>query len=108
MANGYSFWADMLHHLLFLCMKKINTPEGRVAVVTIEQGINNPTLLKEGDRETNVHQNGSTSQLPIVKQILRMAQESGYYHFEIATGFRHFFSGYDKETFHSLLSERVW
>jgi ATP-dependent DNA helicase RecG len=31
--------------------EEINTPEGRVAVVTIEQGINKPYFVKEGDRE---------------------------------------------------------
>jgi ATP-dependent DNA helicase RecG len=79
--------------------EEINTPEGRVAVVTIEQGINKPYFVKEGDRETPYIRIGSTSQIADREQILRMAQESGYYHFEIAPVSGTSFQDIDKELF---------
>ena len=79
--------------------EEINTPEGRVAVVTIEQGINKPYFVKEGNRETPYIRIGSTSQIADREQILRMAQESGYYHFEIAPVSGTSFQDIDKELF---------
>ncbi|NMB81627.1 MAG: hypothetical protein GYA14_07385 [Ignavibacteria bacterium] len=64
--------------------EEINTPEGRVAIVTIEQGIHKPYYVKEGERETPYIRIGSTSQIAKGEQLLRLAQEAGSYHFEVA------------------------
>lgn len=65
--------------------EEIITPDGkRVAVVTVEQGTQKPYFVKEGDRETPYIRIGSTSQIAGRELLLRIAQESGQYHFEIA------------------------
>jgi ATP-dependent DNA helicase RecG len=64
--------------------EEVNTPQGKVAIVTIEQGIHKPYYVKEGERETPYIRIGSTSQIAKGEQLIRLAQESGYYHFEVA------------------------
>lgn len=64
--------------------EEINTPEGNVAVITIEQGTLIPYAVRANDRETIYVRIGSVSKRADRNQILRMSQEAGYYHFEIA------------------------
>ena len=64
--------------------EEINTPEGNVAVITVEQGTLKPYAVKVDDRETIYIRIGSVSRRADRDQILRMSQETGYYHFEIA------------------------
>lgn len=64
--------------------EQIQTPQGTVAVVRAEQGISKPYAVRDQDKETIYIRVGSTSRIADRDQILRMSQESGYYHFEIA------------------------
>lgn len=64
--------------------EELQTEKGKVAVITVEQGTLKPYFVKEGDRETPYIRIGSTSRIADRDQILRMAQESGNYHFEIS------------------------
>lgn len=64
--------------------EEINTPDGIVAVITIEQGTLKPYAVKAKNRETIYIRIGSVSRTADRDQILRMSQETGYYHFEIA------------------------
>lgn len=64
--------------------EEINTPDGNVAVITVEQGTLKPYVVSNNDRETIYIRIGSTSRRADRDQILRMSQEAGYYHFEIA------------------------
>lgn len=95
--------------------EEITTPEGKtVAVITVEQGINKPYAVTDGQRETIYIRVGSVSKIASRDHLLRMAQETGYYHFEIApvSGtsvddidlelFTHF---YEKEFYENLRSE---
>lgn len=79
--------------------EEIITPKGIIAVVTIEQGINKPYYVKENKRETPYIRIGSTSQIAKGEQLLRMAQESGYYHFEVAPVSGSSYKDIDKELF---------
>ncbi len=87
--------------------EEIITPERRrIALITIEQGIQKPYFVKEGERETPYIRIGSTSQIAKGEQLLRLAQESGYYHFEIAPVSGTSFQDIDKELFiHYYLNE---
>ncbi len=64
--------------------EEINTTEGKVAVLTIEQGINKPYFVKEGERETPYIRIGSISKIANGEQLLRISQEAGHFHFEIS------------------------
>jgi ATP-dependent DNA helicase RecG len=64
--------------------EEINSPEGNVAVIAVEQGTLKPYAVKENDRETIYIRIGSISKKATRDQQLRMSQEAGYYHFEIA------------------------
>jgi ATP-dependent DNA helicase RecG len=65
--------------------EEIVTPEDKkVAVITVEQGVLKPYAVRDNNRETIYIRIGSTSRIADRDQILRMSQESGYYHFEIA------------------------
>jgi len=64
--------------------EEIKTPEGNVAVITVEQGALKPYAVKTSDKETIYIRIGSISRRADRDQILRMSQEAGYYHFEIA------------------------
>ncbi len=64
--------------------EEINTPDGNVAVITIEQGTLKPYAVRVDNRETIYIRIGSVSRRADRDQILRMSQEAGYYHFEIA------------------------
>ncbi|MCP5503332.1 MAG: putative DNA binding domain-containing protein [Leptospiraceae bacterium] len=56
----------------------------KLAVITVEQGSLKPYAVKKSETETIYIRIGSTSRIADREQILRMSQESGYYHFEIA------------------------
>ena len=80
--------------------EEIITPDDKkVAVITVEQGILKPYAVKENDRETIYIRIGSTSRIADRDQILRMSQESGYYHFEIAPVSGSSIDDIDKELF---------
>ncbi len=80
--------------------EELVTPEGkRVAIITVEQGILKPYAVKENARETIYIRIGSTSRIANRDQILRMSQESGYYHFEIAPVSGSSLDDIDKELF---------
>jgi len=64
--------------------EEINSPEGNVAVITVEQGTLKPYAVRANDRDTIYVRMGRTSRLADRDQILRMSQEAGHYHFEIA------------------------
>jgi len=64
--------------------EEINSPDGNVAVITVEQGTLKPYAVKANDRETIYIRIGSVSRQADRNQILRMSQETGYFHFEIA------------------------
>jgi ATP-dependent DNA helicase RecG len=64
--------------------EEINTKNGKLAVISIEQGINKPYFVKEGDRETPYIRIGSISRIANGEQLLRMSQEAGHFHFEIS------------------------
>ncbi|MHA1776312.1 MAG: RNA-binding domain-containing protein [Promethearchaeota archaeon] len=80
--------------------EEVITPEGKnVAVITVEQGTLKPYVVKENDRETIYIRIGRTSRIASRDQILRMSQESGYYHFEIAPISGSSVNDIDKELF---------
>jgi len=80
--------------------EEVVTPGGKkVAIITVEQGILKPYAVKENDRETIYIRIGSTSRIADRDQILRMSQESGYYHFEIAPVSGSSLDDIDKELF---------
>lgn len=64
--------------------QELNTPKGRVGILTVEQGTQKPYFVKEADRHTPYIRIGSTSRIAEGDLLLRMAQEAGHYHFEIA------------------------
>lgn len=64
--------------------EEVNTPEETVAIITVEQGTLKPYAVRANDRDTIYIRMGRTSRLADRDQILRMSQEAGYYHFEIA------------------------
>lgn len=64
--------------------EEINTPEGKVAVITVEQGTLKPYAVIANNAETIYIRIGSTSKKATRDQILRMSQEAGHYHFETA------------------------
>jgi ATP-dependent DNA helicase RecG len=95
--------------------EEVITPDDKkVGILTVEQGISKPYYVKDGDRLTPYIRIGSISKMATSDQLLRMAQESGYYHFEIApvSGstmndidlelFNHF---YEKEYYENLNDE---
>ena len=80
--------------------EEVVTPENKkVAIITVEQGILKPYAVKENERETIYIRIGSTSRIADRDQILRMSQESGYYHFEIAPVSGSSLDDIDKELF---------
>jgi ATP-dependent DNA helicase RecG len=80
--------------------EEIVTPEGlKVAVITVEQGTLKPYAVKQKDRETIYIRTGSISKIADRDQILRMSQEAGYYHFEIAPVSGSSLNDIDKELF---------
>lgn len=64
--------------------EEVNTPEGKVAVITVEQGTLKPYAVKANGKETVYIRIGSISRRADRNQMLRMSQEAGYFHFEIA------------------------
>jgi ATP-dependent DNA helicase RecG len=56
----------------------------KIATLYIEQGNLKPYAVKKNDSETIYIRVGSTSRVADREQILRMSQEAGYYHFEVA------------------------
>ncbi|MCF8308117.1 MAG: putative DNA binding domain-containing protein [Bacteroidales bacterium] len=80
--------------------EEINTPEGhKVAVITIEQGTLKPYAVKQNNRETIYIRIGSISKIADRDQMLRMSQEVGHYHFEIAPVSGTSIKDLDKELF---------
>lgn len=79
--------------------EEINTPDGNVAVITIEQGTLKPYAVRANERETIYIRIGSVSKQADRNQILRMSQEAGYYHFEIAPVSGSVIDEIDKELF---------
>lgn len=79
--------------------EEIKTPDGNVAVITIEQGTLKPYAVRANDRETIYIRIGSVSKQADRNQILRMSQEAGYYHFEIAPVSGSSINDIDKELF---------
>ncbi len=61
------------------------TPKGIVGVLTVEQGTQKPYFVREGDRQTPYIRIGSISRIASGDLLLRMAQEAGYYHFEVVS-----------------------
>lgn len=64
--------------------EEIKTPDGNVAVITVEQGTLKPYAVIANDTETIYIRIGSVSKQADRNQILRMSQEAGYFHFETA------------------------
>ena len=80
--------------------EEINTPEGhKVAVITIEQGTLKPHAVKQNNRETIYIRIGSISKVADRDQMIRMSQEVGHYHFEIAPVSGTSIKNLDKELF---------
>jgi len=79
--------------------EEIKTPDGNVAVITIEQGVLKPYTVRANDKETIYIRIGSISKRADRDQILRMSQEAGYYHFEIAPVSGSMIDEIDKELF---------
>ncbi len=64
--------------------EEVTTPDGVVAVIKIEQGIQKPYAVRKRDRDEVFIRIGSISRKADRDQLLRMSQESGFYHFESA------------------------
>lgn len=79
--------------------EEVNTPEGKVAVITVEQGTLKPYAVKANGKETVYIRIGSISRRADRNQMLRMSQEAGYFHFEIAPVFGSSIADIDHELF---------
>lgn len=64
--------------------EEVTTPDGVVAVIKIEQGIQKPYAVRKRNRDEVFIRIGSISRKADRDQLLRMSQESGFYHFESA------------------------
>lgn len=62
--------------------EEIETENGRVAVISVEQGTTKPYAVIQNDRPDIYIRIGSTNQLATREQIIRLAQESGLFHLE--------------------------
>ncbi len=62
--------------------EEVVTPNGVVAVITIEQGTTKPYAVMHNERPDIYIRTGSINQLATREQIIRLAQESGFIHAE--------------------------
>lgn len=86
--------------------EEINTPDGKkVAVISVEQGTLKPYAVKDHDKENIFIRIGSISKTATKDQIVRMSQEAGHYHFEIAPVSGSSIDDLDKELFVSFYRE---
>lgn len=68
-------FARYMHPRVIPFYEELQTEEGRIAIVTVEQGASKPYVVRANDREETFIRVGTTSRLATREQLLRMLQE---------------------------------
>lgn len=70
-----TIFARYIHPRVIPYYEELQTDEGRIAIVTVEQGASKPYVVRANDREETFIRVGTTSRLATREQLLRMLQE---------------------------------